>query len=59
MVEWGNVAYDAYCRCSGGKSLVSGAKLPPWEGLNPEIRKAWEAAAEAIRDALSERTDAE
>lgn len=49
MVNFGKVAYDAYCASSGGVSLVSGAKLPPWEELSIEIRTAWEAAADAVR----------
>lgn len=37
-----------YCKSSGGVSLVSGAKLPEWDGLSPEIRRAWDAAAQAV-----------
>lgn len=44
----GRVGYDAYCRSAGGVSLVSGAKLPPWEELSDAIRCAWESAAESI-----------
>ena len=54
MPDYGKIAYEAYCQCSGGKSLVSGAKLPPWEELSPEIRRAWEWAADAVLDADSE-----
>lgn len=52
MVNFGKIAYEAYCRSSGGVSLVSGAKLPEWEVLAPEIKSAWEAAAEAVRETL-------
>lgn len=45
--ELGKVAYDAYCKSSGGVSLVSGANLPEWEGLSDAIRTAWIAAAES------------
>lgn len=48
MVNYGQVAYEAYCGTTGWKSLVSGADLPQWEALKPEIRAAWEAAAEAV-----------
>lgn len=42
----GRMAYERYLHRSGGKSLVSGAELPGWEGLAPEIREAWMAAAD-------------
>lgn len=41
----GKTAYDAYCKQTGGKSLISGAPLPPFEGLNQSIKDAWAAAA--------------
>ena len=43
----GQAAYEAYCASSGGKSLVTGAQLPPFAELKPEIRSAWEAAGAA------------
>lgn len=46
----GRVAYEAYCKASGGKSLVSGAPLPAWDALCQEIRDAWDAAADAVID---------
>jgi len=49
MVSLGKLAYDAYCKSSGGVSLISGAKLPEWCDLKPEIKTAWEAAAESVR----------
>lgn len=55
MVNYGKLAYDAYCESSGGVSLVSGAKLPPWEELKPEIKTAWQAAADAIIGAVCDR----
>jgi hypothetical protein len=45
----GQIAYEAYCASTGGKSLISGDQLPGWDGLKPEIRTAWEAAGEAVR----------
>ena len=48
---WGKIAYEAYCVVSDGKSLVSGQALPSWENLNQEIQGAWNAAAQAVRDA--------
>lgn len=48
MKSMGCVAYEAYCNHTGWKSLVSGADLPQWGALSPEIRTAWEAAANAV-----------
>ena len=36
----GQVAYEAYCEFSEGRSLVSGAALPAWENLTPTIQAA-------------------
>ncbi|MBF0260414.1 MAG: hypothetical protein HQL97_01080 [Magnetococcales bacterium] len=40
--------YDGYCDYTDWKSLVTGDRLPAWEGLKPSIKNAWYAAAEAI-----------
>lgn len=53
MFNLGKVAYDAYFAKSEGKSLVSGAALPPWESLSAEIQAAWDAAAAAVADAVN------
>lgn len=47
-INYGKIAYNAYCKSSGGVSLVSGAKLPEWESLDDKIRTAWECAAESV-----------
>jgi hypothetical protein len=47
MRDLAKVMYEAYCQNTGGVSLVSGAKLPVWEDLRPEIQDAWSAAAKA------------
>lgn len=44
----GQIAYEAYSQQSRGKSLVSGAQLPPWPQLSPEIQQAWVVAAQAV-----------
>lgn len=45
------IAYQAYCRASGGRSLISGASLPGFDGLRPIIKEAWwEAAREVERE---------
>ena len=43
----GQVAYEAYCG-KGWKSLISGAPLPQWEEVRPDIQAAWDAAADAV-----------
>jgi hypothetical protein len=45
----GRVAYEAYCATTDWKSLVSGAPLPQWSEVKPEIKNAWENAALAAR----------
>jgi len=42
------VAYEAYAESTGWKSLVSGAVLPAWDLVKPEIQASWQAAALAI-----------
>jgi hypothetical protein len=49
MKSIGQIAYEAYCQSTGGVSLVSGEKLPEWKVLRGEIKKAWDAAADAVR----------
>ncbi|HHL33919.1 MAG TPA: hypothetical protein ENJ30_06100 [Desulfobulbaceae bacterium] len=41
-------AYEAYCEATGGKSLVTGNKLPDFEVLSYQVRLAWKAAAKAV-----------
>jgi len=50
-VSPGRAAYEAYAMCGDGKSLISGAALPEWDELRPEIREAWDAAARAAAEA--------
>jgi hypothetical protein len=45
-------AYEAYRMQTGGKSLVTGDDLPPWEGLGDAIKTAWIAAARAVEAAV-------
>ena len=42
------IAYDAYCKSTGGVSLISGDKLPEFDGLRDSIKEAWRAAAAAV-----------
>ena len=57
---WGGLAYDAYFRHCGGKS-IHGEDLPAWENQEPAIRAHWFAAAKAVKlatGAQSQATDA-
>lgn len=51
MLDYGRIAYEAYFKTCGGKSLISGAPLPSYDDQRPEIRAAWEAAGRAAVEA--------
>lgn len=46
----GQIAYEAYCGATGWKSLITGATLPGWLDLRPDVQAAWEASALAVRE---------
>jgi hypothetical protein len=56
MKSLGQVAYDAYFNFSKGKSLISGAPLPLFGAQAQEVREAWQAAADAVKEALKVRS---
>lgn len=41
--------YEGYCQHTNWKSLATGAELPQWDGLRPDIKAAWEASAAFLR----------
>lgn len=45
---WGGLAYDAYFRHCGGRS-IRGEPLPAWKDQDPAIRAHWFAAANAVK----------
>lgn len=53
MGESARIAYEAYRTYAHGVSMESGRALPPWEELAQTISDAWEAAVQAVEDALS------
>lgn len=55
----GQVAFEAYAKNTSGRSLVSGAQLPVWDQLKPDIRQAWEVAAAAVQDEVFKRMPSE
>lgn len=42
------IAYNAYCKQTGGKSLVTGDTLPAFADLRGAIKDAWAAVAIAL-----------
>jgi hypothetical protein len=52
VIDLGQVAYEAYCEKTGGRSAVTGEPLPTWEDQAPEIRAAWTTAGEAVAHVL-------
>lgn len=46
--ELGKVGYEAYKNYTGGVSLVSGDKLPDWDSLSDQIKRAWVFASYEI-----------
>jgi hypothetical protein len=52
----GQIAFEAYCKATSGRSLVSGDRLLTWDKLKPEIQHAWETAGQAAgAEALKRR----
>jgi hypothetical protein len=49
----GEIAYNAYCRAVGWKS-VEGEQLPPFSQQSVHLKIAWEAAAEAVIEEVKE-----
>lgn len=57
MSDLAKIAYDAYVKAAGGKSLVSGEPLPAFEDLPQEIQWAWDASSQAVARELSATPD--
>lgn len=47
--SYGRMAYNAYVSAAGGHSLITGQQLPVFSELDPRVRDAWIASAEAVR----------
>lgn len=54
LLSRGQIAYEAYCRSTGGVSLVSGDKLPTWDDLPPKIQTAWREAGDRVANHVVE-----
>lgn len=54
-VTFGQQAYEAYCKQTDWKSLVTGADLPQWASLSIAIQTAWDAAAHAVGRSMISR----
>ncbi len=46
--KWGKLCYDAYATQAGGRSLVTGDDLVPWEGLGDALKTCWITAARTV-----------
>jgi hypothetical protein len=57
MSSYGQIAYEAYCKSTGGVSLVSGNKLPSWDEQLPGIKRGWEAAADEVRECYDQEME--
>lgn len=53
-MELSRVAYEAYSDSAAGKSLVTKDPLPPYDELPDEIKAAWKAGADAVREACQQ-----
>lgn len=51
----GQIAYDAYCKSRGWKSVL-GEHLPHFEEQSPELKATWDAAANAVSDHIRNQT---
>lgn len=51
-VNYGKIAYDAYCDRQNWKS-IRGEPLPKFEAQREDIQGAWEAAARAVIEAYN------
>lgn len=48
----GQIGYEAYCKFTDNKSLISGAELPAFADLKTPIQEAWENAGQAVAASL-------
>ena len=51
MIDLGEVAYNAYGDARGWV-VVGGGPMPRWDEQSPELRDAWDAAAQAVVNAI-------
>lgn len=49
-IDFGQVAYDAYCDTRNWKSF-NGDPLPQWPDVKPDIQAGWRQAAVAVLNA--------
>ena len=59
MKTLGQTNYEMYCHFTDWKSLVTGATLPPWDQLDPQIQKAWEFSANGVKTQIEEEKELE
>jgi len=47
-MDLGMVAYEGYRACADGRSVITGAPIPPWDETDPRVRECWRAAADCV-----------
>jgi len=57
--ELAKVAYDAYCSCTGGVSVITGDKLPPFNAVPAAVHNAWCSAVNEVKLTLEEQQNKE
>lgn len=50
LLDYGQIAYEAYVKASRGKSYVTGADLPDWQSIPDGLKRRWGAAGKAVAD---------
>lgn len=50
----GQIAYEAYCKARDYRS-VRGELLPTFDNQSPDVKAAWDAAANAVSDEVKQQ----
>lgn len=50
--DLGQVAFEAYAKNMGGKTYGN-KPIPEWDNVSPNVKRAWQAAAEAVKTELA------
>ena len=56
MDDLAKIAYEAYGESTGWRNY-QGLPMPAWDDLPEPIRRAWDAAAQAVLDAAKGQED--
>jgi hypothetical protein len=50
--DLGQVAFEAYAKNKGGKTYDN-KPIPEWDNVGPDVKRAWQAAAQAVEKELN------